>query len=100
MMTVSALLPSPPVLRGRGVGGEGEGQPPHPRPLAPEYGGEGSKTDRLRRSVDKETRGGTAGGLLVLVQGLSTLMVNSFGPGVTRNSNWEVSKLRKRAWIG
>ena len=40
--------PSPPVLRGRGVGGEGaESSPdptPHPRPLAPEYRGEGRET--------------------------------------------------------
>ena len=44
-----AFLPSPPVLRGRGVGGEGENakpqesgsvQPPHPRPLSPGVPGE------------------------------------------------------------
>src|SRR5207248_9966042 len=39
------LLPSPPVLRGRGVGGEGAWTvtvlAPHPRPLSPEYRGEG-----------------------------------------------------------
>ncbi len=44
-----AFLPSPPVLRGRGVGGEGKKakpqesgsvQPPHPRPLSPGVLGE------------------------------------------------------------
>jgi outer membrane protein assembly factor BamB len=40
-------LPSPPVLRGRGVGGEGEVaaclSPPHPYPSPPEYRGRGER---------------------------------------------------------
>src|SRR5450755_3253403 len=57
------LLPSPPVLRGRGVGGEGVhsrvnhgvtpdlvSSTPHPQPLSPEYRGEGSSAVVLGRS--------------------------------------------------
>src|SRR5258708_7438012 len=50
-------LPSP--LRGRGVGGEGEEhdtfRTPHPRPLSPEYRGEGSSLADHRLAVTRLT---------------------------------------------
>ncbi len=82
-----------PCTRGRGVGGEGVAadhhtvQPPHPRPLSPEYRGEGRKKGSPLRELVPESVRNTSGDLLALLPPTrqADAQENKLDPAATRD---------------